>query len=145
MSVVDRLATSLKRRDERPNVELAERIVAGNDREAVTELVKNLTNDNSSIQSDCIKVLYEIGEKRPDLIASYTKEFITLLGNKNNRLSWGAMTALDSIVPQNPEEIYGALPQLVKITEKGSVITRDHFVNILIKLSAIPKFREKTT
>jgi hypothetical protein len=43
MSVVDRLATSLKRRDERPNVELAERIVAGNDREAVTELVKNLT------------------------------------------------------------------------------------------------------
>ena len=52
------------------------------------------------------------------MIASYTKEFITLLGNKNNRLSWGAMTALDSIVPQNPEVIYGALPRMLKVKKR---------------------------
>jgi len=89
MGVIEKLATSLNRRDEVPNQELAKKIVADNDKKAVAELVRNLTNKDSGIQSDCIKVLYEIGESRPEMISSYAKEFISLLDNKNNRLAWG--------------------------------------------------------
>jgi hypothetical protein len=53
------------------------------------------------------------------------------------------MTALDAITPQNEESIYRVLPQIVRIGKEGSVITRDHMVSILIKLAAVPKFREK--
>jgi len=142
MGVVEKLATSLKRRDEVPNQQLAKEIISKDDRKAVAELVKNLANKNSGIQGDCIKVLYEIGEAKPELISPYAKDFISLLGNKNNRLSWGAMTALDTIALENSELIYEALPELIGIGNEGSVITRDHLVNILIKLASIPKYQK---
>jgi hypothetical protein len=89
MDVIEKLATSLKRRDEAPNQELAEKIVSDGDKKAVIDLVRNLTNKDAGIQGDCIKVLYEIGERRPDMISSYAIEFVSLLDNKNNRLVWG--------------------------------------------------------
>ncbi|MDA4112196.1 MAG: hypothetical protein OK439_06620 [Thaumarchaeota archaeon] len=143
MGVIEKLATSLNRRDEVPNQELAKKIVSDNDSKAVAELAKNLRNKDSGIQSDCIKVLYEIGESRPEMISSHANEFISLLDNKNNRLAWGAMTALDAMMPKNAELIYSALPGMIRITNEGTVITRDHLVNILIKLATITKFQEK--
>src|SRR6266513_422108 len=97
MTVLDKLATALNRRDEVPNQELAKEIVRSNDRRAVKELIENLAHKDKNIQSDCIKVLYEVGEREPALIAPYYNEFGKLLDSKNNRLVWGAMTALDSI------------------------------------------------
>ncbi len=142
MSIIPKLATSLNRRDEVPNQELAKEIAATNDKKAIKELVENLTNKSKDIQHDCIKVLYEIGESKPVLIASYAKEFIALLTHKNNRLQWGGMSALDSITADAPEVIYEALPQIMDAAEKGSVITKDRAVNILIKLCSIKKYAD---
>ena len=64
MSVLDRLASSLGRRDEVPNQILAKQIVAKNDKVAVKELAENLSNKDKNIQSDCIKFLYVIGEQK---------------------------------------------------------------------------------
>ena len=136
MSVLNKLASSLDRRDEVPNRELAKEIIKKNDKKAIKELVENLSNKDKNIQSDCIKVLYEIGEQRSELIAEYYKEFTQLLENKNNRLVWGAMTAIDTITKYHPKEIYKTLPKLIDIAEKGSVITTDHLVNIMIQLIA---------
>jgi hypothetical protein len=102
MTILNRLATALKRRDETPNQLLAEEIVRTNDEYAVEELVENLRNKNRNIQSDCIKVLYEIGERNPALIAGRHKQFGELLDSPNNRLVWGAMTALDAITAKEP-------------------------------------------
>lgn len=89
MSVIYKLASSLGRRDEVPNRELAKIIVNTNDKEGVKELIKHLQNDkNRNIQNDCIKTLYEIGYIKPDLISSYTNVFVRMLKNKNNRLIW---------------------------------------------------------
>jgi HEAT repeat protein len=140
MSVIDKLATSLNRRDEVPNQELAAQIIAGNDKEAVNELVDLLQHKSRDIQGDAIKTLYEIGTQKPLLIASYATNFIALLDNKNNRLQWGAMTALNTITTAKPEDIYTALPRLAAITEAGSVITRDNYVGILIKLVSLKKY-----
>ncbi|WP_159881662.1 hypothetical protein [Paenibacillus puerhi] len=142
MTIIDKLATSLNRRDEGPNQELATYIANRDDRMAVKELVDNLYNRDKNIQSDCIKVLYEVGELNPTLIAEYSKEFVALLDHGNNRLVWGAMTALDTITLEKPEAIYSALAKIVDIAGKGSVITRDHGVNILIKLCSIKHYAD---
>jgi len=140
MSIIPKLATSLNRRDEVPNQELAKQIAAANDRQAVQELVDNLLNKNRGIQNDCIKVLYEIGERKPVLISPYAKDFIALLSNKNNRLQWGAMIALYTITSEAPKIIYAAIPEIMAACDTGSVITRDNAVNILIGLCAVKQY-----
>ncbi|MDQ1637273.1 MAG: hypothetical protein QOF62_612 [Pyrinomonadaceae bacterium] len=142
MSVLNKLATALNRRDEVPNQELAQEIVRTNDRAAVKELIENLGNKDKRLQSDCIKVLYEIGERRPALIASYHREFGKLLDSKNNRLVWGAMSALDSITLQKPKEIHGLLAKILAVADSGSVITRDHAVGILVKLGTLKQYAD---
>jgi hypothetical protein len=142
MSILSQLATALNRRDEVPNQELAKKIVKSSDKKAVKELVENLSNKDKNIQSDCIKVLYEIGEQQPGLIAAYDKEFLALLDNKNNRLVWGAMTALDCIAGINPKGIYKNLTKILKASDTGSVITKDHCLGILTKLAAEKQYAD---
>jgi hypothetical protein len=140
MSVINKLASSLNRIDEVPNQELAKQIASKGDKKAVKELVDNLSNKSKDIQNDCIKVLYEIGEIKPALIAGYAKEFIALLDSKNNRLQWGAMTAINTITLENPKLVNGALTKIISSAERGSVITRDYAVNILIKLCSLEQY-----
>lgn len=143
MTVLNKLATTLERRDEEPNIELAIRISQENDINGVKELVVNLSNKSKDIQNDCIKVLYEIGERKPTLLFEYTDEFLKLLTSKNNRLQWGAMTALSSIVLEIPQTIFTVLPAIISAGEKGSVITKDQVVNILIKLCSIEEYKQR--
>jgi hypothetical protein len=142
MSILNKLASALDRRDELPNEELAKQIADKNDNEAVKELVANLSNKRKDIQNDCIKVLYEIGERKPALIAAYAKEFIDLLDSRNNRLQWGAMTAINTITLENPKLIYGSLSKIIAAADNGSVITKDHAVNILISLCSLNQYTE---
>ncbi|HRH50984.1 MAG TPA: hypothetical protein PLP23_19695 [Panacibacter sp.] len=142
MTIIDQLATSLKRRDEIPNQELAKQIAKSNDKKAVKELIDNLRNKNKDIQNDCIKVIYEIGAVKPNLVADFSKELIELLDNKNNRLQWGAMIALDTITNEIPKTIYKALGKIIDVAGKGSVITNDHCVGILIKLCSRKEYAE---
>lgn len=144
MSIIPKLSFSLNRRDEVPNQELAADIVKRRDDQAVNDLVCDLLNMNKGIRYDCIKVLYEIGYKDPKLIAEYLYVFLELLGGKDNRLQWGGMTAMACIVRVLPDEIFAALPKIIRAADKGSVITRDQCVNILISLSATDKYADRT-
>jgi HEAT repeat protein len=142
MTIIDRLASSLNRRDEIPNQELAKQIANSNDKKSVKELIEHLSNKNKDIQSDCIKVIYEIGALKPKLVADFSKELLALLDNKNNRLQWGAMTALNTITSESPKTIYKAIGKIIDVADKGSVITNDHCVEILIKLCVIKEYAE---
>jgi hypothetical protein len=145
MKVLNELASALNRRDEVPNQQLAERIVKQRDAKAIRELVEQLSAGTKAVRSDCIKVLYEIGEREPKLIADYCDAFAALIDSKDNRLAWGAMTALDCIAAARPDEVYKLLDEIVEAANKGSVITRDHAVGILIKLAANKARAKKTT
>ena len=142
MTIIDKLATSLNRRDEVPNQELAKLIAAKNDKNAVKEVVENLANKNKGIQHDCIKVIYEIGALKPALIVDFSSELIELLHSKNNRMQWGAMCALDAITNESPKTIYKALGKIIDAADKGTVITNDHCVGILVKLCAIKAYAD---
>ncbi|WP_276134476.1 hypothetical protein [Polluticoccus soli] len=145
MSIIDQLATSLGRKDEVPNQELAQKIAAKKDKKAVDELVANLVNKSKDIQSDCIKVLYEIGTIDPLLIAPHYEAFIKLLNSKNNRLVWGAMTALDAMTDAAPKEVFANLSAIMDAADKGSVITKDHSIGILIKLAGHKAYADDCT
>jgi len=140
MTILHKLASSLQRRDEVPNQLLAEEIVRTNNRSAVEELVDNVGNKNRGIQSDCIKVLYEIGERKPGLIVGFAEEFASLLDSPNPRLIWGAMTALDTIAAEDPGRVFDLLPKILSGAESGSVIARDHAIGILVKLGSIERY-----
>lgn len=144
MTVLNKLASVNNIRNTGPNKKLAHELVESKDSKAIHELIVNLKNKNKNIQSDCIKVLYEIGEQNPQLIAAYDAEFLELLYHKNNRLVWGAMTALDCIAAINPKGIYKHLNTILDITNKGSVITKDHGVGILTKLSKEKVYADAT-
>ncbi len=138
---MEKLASSLNRRDELPNQALAQEIVQKEDVEAIQELVTNLSN-KKAIQNDCIKVLYEIGSQKPALITNYLDEFVKHLSSRNNRLQWGAMMALNAIANERPGEVHAMLPTILSASDGGSVITKDHAVNILIKLCSIEGYAD---
>ena len=142
MTVLDKLSSRLGRHDEVPNQELATLIVTSKDGTAVKELVDNLSNKDKKVRSDCVKVLYEIGEKSPEMIAPYHEDFGKLLGSGDNRLVWGGVTALDSIALVNPEGVYLLLPEIMKAADGGSVIARDHAVGVLTKLATLEAYSE---
>ena len=142
MSVLNQLASSLGRRDEIPNQELAHDLAARKDRAGIHEIAENLWNKDKNIQADCIKVLYEIGYLEPRLIAGYTEDFAKLLRSKNNRLVWGGMTALAEVAKTNPEAVFNHLEEIKKAKETGSVITVDNAISTLALTAAKEEYNE---
>ncbi|MBT29808.1 MAG: hypothetical protein CMO01_09125 [Thalassobius sp.] len=142
-SIINHLASVQGRRDETPNLELAQQIAQDKNATDLKTLVEFISKTkDSKIQNDCIKVLYEVGELEPEMLVAYKDDFIKLLTHKNNRLQWGSMAALFYISKANPEIIYNDLPKLVAVAEKGTVITRDNLVYILLELARKEKYRE---
>ena len=141
--MLEKLAYSLGRNDEEPNIELAKKLVGTKNKKGIKEIVNGLSNSKEQIANDWIKVLYEIGELEPELISEYVGDFIQLLQSKNNRLIWGAMTALSKIVSYNPDEAFKNLDIIVKAYEKGSVITVDNSITVFAELAKANRKYEK--
>jgi hypothetical protein len=136
------LAHSQGRRDEVPNQELARDLAARSDKAGIRELASNLWNKDRNVQADCIKVLYEIGYLEPELIAGYVDEFAELLKSRNNRLVWGAMTALAEAARARPEAVFRRLQDIRKAKRTGSVITVDNAIAALARTAAGgPRYR----
>ncbi len=142
--VIAQLASSLGRRDEVPNQELAGKIVESKDKQAVKVLVELLKEKKKPLQNDAIKTLYEVGGRDPQLIAPYFDDFMELLDHKNNRLQWGGMTAINTIAELTMEAIHKNLVLLVELGETGSVIKKDQLVKILVKLAQMSKYYEES-
>lgn len=132
MPVLQQIAYFKNRRDEIPNQELARRLAAASDRKGIREIAENLWNENPQVQSDCLKVLYEIGFMQPDLIANYAGDFLKLLQSKNNRLVWGSMIALSTLAEIKADEIFSRVKEIKQAMASGSVITLDNGIKTLV-------------
>src|SRR3990172_11069853 len=131
MSVLSRTSYFQNRRDEVPNQELAKALAETQDTGDIPEIAENLLNENQNVQSDCLKVMYEIGYIRPELIAAHVDDFLKLLKSKNNRLVWGSMIALSTVAGIKADEIFAHHGDIQEVMEKGSVITVDSGVKTL--------------
>ncbi len=136
MSVIQQIAFYQNRRDEVPNVELAHKLAKNQDRSGIQEIAENLWNENPRIQADCLKVIYEVGARRPDLIEDYFDDFIKLTSHRNNRLVWGSMIALAYIAHLRANDIFAHRAGIEKLVETGSVITKDYGVRILSSVAS---------
>ncbi len=136
MCVINQIASALGQKDDAPNIALAEKLSKSEDRQGVQELVSHLDDPNKSVQSDCIKVLYEVGYRNPALIADYVQDFIKLLSNCNNRLVWGGMIALSTIASLRADFLFQHLDLIHKTIETGSVITTDAGIKALALVAA---------
>jgi len=134
--MIELLACKLGRNDELPNIELAEKLCADEDRDGIGEIAKGLESKDKAVVNDCIKVLYEIGQRKPELIADFADIFISGLSGKNNRLVWGCMTALALIAPVNPKAVFNRLTEVVAAYKTGSVITVDNSISVFAWLCA---------
>jgi hypothetical protein len=132
--MIELLACRLDHNDEAPNVELAQKLCDSMDKKGIQELVEGLKSGEQAVANDCIKVLYEIGQRKPELIADFADDFITALSGKNNRVAWGSMTALTYIAPLKPEGIFNRLPKIITAYKKGSVITVDNSISVFAQL-----------
>jgi len=127
--MLDKLACALGRNDEQPNIALAVELAATKNRKGVAKIVEGLRGGKRTA-NDCIKVLYEVAERAPSLVADYVDVFLDLLASRTNRLVWGAMSALSFIAPRRPKDIFDRLDAVLRTYEKGSVITVDTAVSV---------------
>jgi len=136
MSTLDRIAYFQGRRDEVPNQELARDLAAREDREAIREIAEALWHRELNVRSDCLKVLYEIGYLKPELISPYAGDFLKLLGSRNNRLVWGAMIGLSTVAELAADQIYPHAAEIQRAMAGGTIITLDAGVLALSRLAA---------
>lgn len=144
MSIISKVASQLNRNDEEANIELACELANEENHAGIEEIIENLSSKDKNIQNDCIKVAYEIGQVKPELISKYAMTFIELLNGRNNRLVWGGMTALATIAELASETLMAHLDTLKNAFKTGSVITIDKGVLTLAKLAAVSKENNDT-
>ena len=136
MSTLDRIAYFQGRRDEVPNQELARDLAAREDQDGIREIAEALWRREPNVRSDCLKVLYEIGYRKPELVAPYAGDFLKLLGSRNNRLVWGAMIGLSTVAEIVADEIYPHAAEIQRAMAGGTIITLDAGVLALSRLAA---------
>ena len=144
MSVLNKIAYFQNRRDEAPNQELARELAETRNRLGIQEIAENLGHKNHNVQSDCLKVLYEIGYLAPELIADHVDDFLKLLKSKNNRMVWGAMIALATVAPIKPREIWKNVDDVMAAIDHGTLITLVWGLKTLARVACTNKrYRDK--
>ena len=132
--MLEKLACNLGRNDEIPNIELAEYLCLNNDAAGIEEIVDGFKGSDKAVANDCIKVLYEIGGRKPELICGYADDFISGLCSKNNRLVWGSMMALAKISELSPQAIFEKIELIISAYKSGSTITVDNSISVFAGL-----------
>jgi len=136
ISILSRLSSAQDRKDEEPNKELARELIQTKNLAGIQEIAENLWNKDPRIQSDCDGVMEEIGRNEPELIEAYVFDFLKLLSSKRNRRIWQSMICLSMIADRKPKEIFENSEKIIRVMEKGSVITQDNGIKTLAKVAS---------
>jgi hypothetical protein len=139
MTWIKKIAFHQNVRNETPNKELASELVNENNSKGIKEIAGYLFDQNKSICSDCLAVLYTIGYSKPELIQDYLSDFLKLLESKNNRMVWGSMIALSTIAPLKSDELYEELDLILQTMKRGTLITEVWGIKLLVSLALISK------
>ncbi|MFN8063099.1 MAG: hypothetical protein U0Q12_28360 [Vicinamibacterales bacterium] len=136
-----RLAHALGRRDERPNVTLADDIASSMDSAATRELVALLGAAEPRERHDAIKVLYEIAERRPRLLLRHVDALLDASRSRDNRLVWGALTALAVVAAAAPARVGPHVAAVLDAAGRSSIIARDQAVRVLVAVASTHRYR----
>ena len=144
MSWINRIAFYRNIRNEIPNQELAREFARSNNSLGIHEIAGYLFDKNPSVASDCIKVIYETGYIKPELIQEYTDIFLQLLESKNNRMVWGGMIALSTVAYLRAEQIFNKIDLVLETIKKGTLITEVSGIKTIAIISTVSNtYKEK--
>jgi hypothetical protein len=136
MGVLSKLASVQGRNEDGPNKDLGRELVEKNDADGIQKVAENLWNEDRKIQVDCLSVLEQVGLLAPELIENYVSDFLRLVQVKDNRLVWAAMIDLALIAERKPREVFAQYGEIVKVMERGSVITNDNGIKTLARVAS---------
>lgn len=139
MTIVERLASALGRRDDRPNRELAAEIAEQRDRAAVKELAATLGHEKRAVRGDALKALAALSKIAPEMVAPYWEKVAAHLEHRDPLMMWLAMIALWHLSEFKERELFAILPRIVKAAGRGSIIARDHAVRLYARFAADAK------
>jgi hypothetical protein len=132
--MINEIAFFQNRNDEELNIKLAEKLVKLKNITDIQEIVHGLDDKEKQINNDCIKVLYEIGYRSPDLIIPYIDVFLDKIKSRNNRIVWGSCIALSLIADKTCDKIMKQIDDIKRVYKTGSVITTDYCISIFAGL-----------
>lgn len=99
-----------------------------------------LTSGTKPKRHDAIKALYEIDVREPKLIAPHFIAFIDALSLRDNRMLWGARSAIDTLGNICPDQIMAHHNPILDAAEQSSVIAKDKTMHLLATLNGHAKF-----
>jgi len=139
--VFNYLACNLGTESDEPNIELASSLCKSRNEDAVVTLIEGLKSSSSEVASDCIKVLYELGRRSPDMIADHVPDFIRILSSQDSSMVSGGMSALAEAARLNPADVYAHRESVIRAYEKGDDLIRNEAVRVCAEVSrADPRY-----
>lgn len=101
----------------------------------IKKLINVVNTGNAAERKAAFEELKDMAEKTPEILTSEIDFFFTLLHHKDNRKQWESMQILSSMAKNNQKKMFDNLAVFADVADKGSVITRDHYVKILSVLA----------
>jgi hypothetical protein len=101
-----RLAVSMSRVDEMPNLELAADIVVTDDVEAVGLLVGVIERHDDTHAPDAARVLCEVGTRAPELLEKHAERLIAMCEDSQRDMLANTMFALSPVAPRYVDALW---------------------------------------
>lgn len=104
--VLSRLAVSVGRYDEMPNLELAADIVFADDTDAISVLVAVIERHDDIHAPDAARVIAEVGNRAPDLLLAHADRLVDLIDAARTEMLPFTMLALSPVAPRYAEILW---------------------------------------
>jgi hypothetical protein len=104
--VLGRLAVSVGRYDEMPNLELAADIVFADDTDAVSVLICVIERHDDLLGSDAARVIAEVGTRAPDLLLAHSDRLVEMIDVSRAEMLPYTMMALSPVASRYAEQLW---------------------------------------
>ncbi len=104
--LLSRLAVSVGRYDEMPNLELAADIVFADDTDAVSVLITVIERHDDLHASDASRVIAEVGTRAPDLLLAHADRLVEMIDAGNAMMRPYTMMALSPVAGKYAELLW---------------------------------------
>jgi hypothetical protein len=104
--VLGRLAVSVGRYDEMPNLELAADIVFADDTDAISVLIMVIERHDDLHSSDAARVIAEVGNRAPDLLLAHSDRLVEMIDVSRAEMLPYTMMALSPVASRYAEQLW---------------------------------------
>jgi hypothetical protein len=101
-----RLAISMGRSDEMPNLELAADIVFADDTDAVAHLITVIERHDDLHAPDAARVIAEVGTRAPELVLGHAERLVALIDTDRREMLPFTMMALSPVASKHAEALW---------------------------------------